>query len=74
MNPTDIIDRDSLRDDIPEFRAGDTVKVHVRVVEGTRERVQVFQGAVIRRHRGVLRQRRPDARRGASRRPPRQRG
>ena len=49
MNPTDIIDRDSLRDDIPEFRAGDTVKVHVRVVEGTRERVQVFQGAVIRR-------------------------
>ncbi len=49
MNPTDIIDRDSLRDDIPEFRAGDSVKVHVRVVEGTRERVQVFQGVVIRR-------------------------
>ena len=49
MNPTDIIDRDSLRDDIPEFRPGDTVKVHVRVVEGTRERIQVFQGAVIRR-------------------------
>ena len=49
MNPTDIIDRDSLRDDIPEFRPGDTVKVHVRVVEGARERVQVFQGAVVRR-------------------------
>lgn len=49
MNPTDIIDRDSLRDDIPDFRAGDTVKVHVRVVEGTRERVQVFQGVCIRR-------------------------
>ncbi|HEX3980876.1 MAG TPA: 50S ribosomal protein L19 [Acidimicrobiales bacterium] len=49
MNPTDIIDRDSLREDIPEFRPGDTVKVHVRVVEGTRERVQVFQGAVVRR-------------------------
>jgi large subunit ribosomal protein L19 len=49
MNPTDIIDRDSLRDDIPEFRPGDTVKVHVRVVEGNRERVQVFQGAVVRR-------------------------
>jgi large subunit ribosomal protein L19 len=49
MNPTDIIDRDSLRDDIPEFRPGDSVKVHVRVVEGTRERVQEFQGAVIRR-------------------------
>ena len=49
MNPTDIIDQDSLRDDIPDFRPGDTVKVHVRVVEGTRERVQVFQGAVVRR-------------------------
>ena len=49
MNPTDIIDRDSLREDIPDFRPGDTVKVHVRVVEGTRERVQVFQGAVVRR-------------------------
>ncbi len=49
MNPTDIIDRDTLRDDIPAFNPGDTVKVHVRVVEGNRERVQVFQGAVIRR-------------------------
>jgi large subunit ribosomal protein L19 len=49
MNPTDIIDRDSLRDDVPDFRPGDTVKVHVRVVEGNRERVQVFQGVVIRR-------------------------
>ncbi len=49
MNPTDIVDRENLRDDIPEFRPGDTVKVHVRVVEGNRERVQVFQGAVIRR-------------------------
>jgi large subunit ribosomal protein L19 len=49
MNPTDLIDNDSLRDDIPEFRAGDTVKVHVKVVEGTRQRVQVFLGIVIRR-------------------------
>lgn len=49
MNPTDIVDRDNLRTDIPSFRPGDTVKVHVRVVEGSRERVQVFQGAVIRR-------------------------
>jgi large subunit ribosomal protein L19 len=49
MHPTDIIDRDSLRDDIPDFRPGDTVKVHVQIVEGSRERVQVFQGAVIRR-------------------------
>ena len=52
MQPTDTIDRDSLRSDIPEFRAGDTVKVHVRVVEGNRERVQVFQGAVMRRQGG----------------------
>jgi large subunit ribosomal protein L19 len=49
MNPTDLVDRDSLRDDIPAFRSGDTLKVHVRVVEGTRQRVQVFQGVVIRR-------------------------
>jgi large subunit ribosomal protein L19 len=56
MHPTEIIDRDSLRDDIPEFRPGDTVKVHVRVVEGTRERVQVFQGVVIRRQGAGLRE------------------
>jgi large subunit ribosomal protein L19 len=49
MNPTDLVDRDSLRTDVPDFRPGDTLKVHVRVVEGTRERVQVFQGVVIRR-------------------------
>jgi large subunit ribosomal protein L19 len=56
MHPTEIIDRDSRRDDIPEFRPGDTVKVHVRVVEGTRERVQVFQGVVIRRQGAGLRE------------------
>ena len=49
MNPTDLVDRAFLRDDVPLFRPGDTVKVHVRVVEGNRERIQVFQGAVIRR-------------------------
>ncbi len=49
MHPTEVIDRDSLKTDIPDFRPGDTVKVHVRVIEGTRERVQVFQGVVIRR-------------------------
>ncbi len=49
MNPTDLVDHAYLRDDIPPFRPGDTLKVHVRVVEGTRERIQVFQGAVIRR-------------------------
>ncbi len=54
MNRLDAIDAASLRTDIPSFRPGDTVKVHVRVVEGSRERVQVFQGAVIRRQgRGV---------------------
>src|SRR5579862_6272522 len=49
MNPTDLVDQDQLRDDVPDFRPGDTLKVHVRVVEGNRERIQVFQGAVIRR-------------------------
>ena len=49
MNSTDLVDRARLRDDVPDFAAGDTLKVHVRVVEGNRERVQVFQGVVIRR-------------------------
>ena len=44
------------RDDVPAFRAGDTIKVHVRGVEGNRERVQVFQGAVIRRQGSGLRE------------------
>ncbi|MBW3084516.1 50S ribosomal protein L19 [Austwickia sp. TVS 96-490-7B] len=50
MHKLDAVDAASLRTDIPAFRAGDTVKVHVRVVEGTRSRVQIFQGVVIRRH------------------------
>lgn len=41
-----------MRGDVPDFRAGDTVKVHVKVIEGSRSRVQVFQGVVIRRHGG----------------------
>jgi len=49
MNATDLVDRAYLRDDVPDFRPGDTVKVHARVKEGNRERVQVFQGVVIRR-------------------------
>ena len=49
MNPTDLVDRSSLRDDVPPFAPGDNVKVHVRVVEGSRERIQVFQGDVIAR-------------------------
>jgi len=56
MNPTDLVDRDSLRDDIPKFGPGDTLKVHVRVVEGNRERVQVFQGVVIRRQGSGVRE------------------
>jgi large subunit ribosomal protein L19 len=56
MNAIDLIDAQSLRDDVPTFDAGDTLKVHVRVVEGNRERVQVFQGAVIRRQGSGLRE------------------
>mgnify|MGYP001823428223 FL=1 len=56
MNPTDLIDQSSLRDDIPDFAPGDTVKVHVRVVEGSRERVQVFEGVVIRRQGSGVRE------------------
>ena len=48
------IDKASLRDDIPEFRAGDNVRVHVRVIEGTRSRVQVFAGVVIARNAGGI--------------------
>ena len=49
MKNTDLIDRASMRDDVPDFAPGDTLKVHVRVVEGNRERTQLFQGVVIRR-------------------------
>ena len=56
MNKIDIIEKPRLRDDLPEFRPGDTVKVHVRVVEAGRERIQVFQGVVIRRSGGGLRE------------------
>jgi large subunit ribosomal protein L19 len=56
MNPTDVVDRSRLRDDVPEFAPGDTVKVHVRVVEGNRERIQMFQGAVIRRQGSGVRE------------------
>ena len=52
MQRFDELDRASIKTDIPEFRAGDNVKVHVKVVEGTRSRIQVFQGVVIRRHGG----------------------
>ena len=56
MQPTDLVDQSSLRTDIPDFSPGDTLKVHVRVVEGSKERLQVFQGAVIRRQGDGLRE------------------
>ncbi|MDQ1685314.1 MAG: large subunit ribosomal protein [Frankiaceae bacterium] len=56
MQTLDSIDAASLRSDVPAFRPGDTVKVHVRVVEGNRERIQVFQGVVIRRQGGGVRE------------------
>ena len=56
MNTLDELDAQSMRTDIPEFRAGDTLKVHARVVEGNRSRIQIFQGVVIRRQGGGLRE------------------
>ena len=54
MQKLDAVDAASLREDIPAFRSGDTVKVHVKVIEGNRSRIQVFQGVVIaRRGHGV---------------------
>jgi large subunit ribosomal protein L19 len=49
MNTLDVLDAQSQRTDIPDFRPGDTIKVHARVVEGNRSRVQIFEGVVIRR-------------------------
>ena len=54
MKLTDHIDKESLKTDVPEFSPGDSVKVHVRVVEGNRERVQIFEGAVIARQGGGI--------------------
>src|SRR3954454_21987773 len=56
MHLTDLVDRAGLRDDIPAFGPGDNLKVHVRVVEGNRERIQVFQGNVIRRQGSGVRE------------------
>ena len=56
MQITDVVERAQLRDDLPDFRPGDTVKVHVRVVEGSRSRIQIFQGFVLRRQGGGLRE------------------
>lgn len=54
MNILDKVDAASLRDDIPDFRAGDTVEVNVKIVEGKTERVQMFKGVVIRRQGGGI--------------------
>jgi large subunit ribosomal protein L19 len=52
MNQIEMIEKEQMRGDIPGFRPGDTVKVYVKIVEGQKERIQVFEGAVIRRKRG----------------------
>ncbi len=56
MNIIDVLEKEQLRDDIPAFRVGDTVRVHVKVVEGSRERIQVFEGLVIKRQKGGVRE------------------
>jgi large subunit ribosomal protein L19 len=56
MKTTDLVDQASLRTDVPDFGPGDTLKVHVRVVEGSKERIQVFQGVVIGRSGDGLRE------------------
>jgi large subunit ribosomal protein L19 len=56
MNRLDFVDQASLRDDIPAFGPGDTINVHVKVIEGAKERVQVFKGVVIRRQGSGIRE------------------
>ena len=56
MNIINVLEQEQLRTDIPTFRAGDTVRVHVKVVEGTRERIQVFEALVIKRQNGGVRE------------------
>lgn len=56
MNIINVLEQEQLRTDIPIFRAGDTVRVHVKVVEGSRERIQVFEGLVIKRQNGGVRE------------------
>jgi large subunit ribosomal protein L19 len=55
MNPMELVEREQLRTDLQDFKVGDTVKVHVKIVEGEKERVQPFEGVVIRRKRGGIR-------------------
>jgi large subunit ribosomal protein L19 len=55
MNPMEMVEREQLRTDLPDFRVGDTIKVHVKIVEGEKERVQLFEGVVIRKKEGGIR-------------------
>ncbi len=54
MNIIEKIDQEQMRFDLPDFRPGDTVKVHIRIIEGEKERVQIFQGFVLKRKRGNM--------------------
>ncbi|MBW1980348.1 MAG: 50S ribosomal protein L19 [Deltaproteobacteria bacterium] len=54
MNIIENLDREQMRTDIPDFKPGDTVKVHVKIREGDKERIQVFQGVVIRKRKGTI--------------------
>ena len=56
MQKLDMVDAAQLRDDIPDFRPGDNVKVHVKVIEGSRSRIQIFQGYVLARKGGGIRE------------------
>lgn len=51
----ELVEREQLRTDLPDFRVGDTVRVHVKIIEGEKERVQLFEGVVIRKKRGGIR-------------------
>ncbi len=55
MDPLELVEREQLRTDLPDVRVGDTVKVHVKIVEGDKERIQPFEGVVIRKKEGGIR-------------------
>lgn len=55
MNPLEVVEREQLRMDLPEFKVGDTIRVHVKIVEGEKERIQPFEGVVIRKKGGGIR-------------------
>ena len=54
MNIIEQIEKENMRYDFPDFRPGDTVKVHIRIIEGSKERVQIFQGVVIKKKKGTM--------------------